>query len=211
MKKEIKKASLEACTPEKALELLCEGNARFINNQKADRDLLQQVYETSKEQHPFAVILSCIDSRTSPELIFDQGIGDIFSIRIAGNIVNEDILGSMELACSVASTKLIVVLGHTRCVAIESACADIKTGNLSGLISKLKPAVESVAGNTGSDHSDNAQFIMKVAETNVRLSIKNIIEKSSILSEKIKNNEIGIVGGNYSVETGVVNFLKGTL
>jgi len=211
MKKEIKKASLEVCTPEKALELLCEGNARFIKNQKADRDLLQQVYETSKEQHPFAVILSCIDSRTSPELIFDQGIGDIFGIRIAGNVVNEDILGSMELACSVASTKLIVVLGHTRCGAIQSACADINTGNLSGLISKLKPAVESVAVNTRNYHSENALFINKIAETNVRLSIKNIIEKSSILSKMIKNNKIGIVGGIYSVEKGVVNFLKGTL
>src|SRR6187402_355725 len=130
-----------AITPSMALELLKDGNKRFVNNLKANRNLLEQVNETSDGQHPFAVILSCIDSRTSAELIFDQGFGDIFSVRIAGNIINEDILGSMEFACKIAGSKFIVVLGHTKCGAVKGACDRVEMGNLTVLLAKLQPAI----------------------------------------------------------------------
>src|SRR5277367_3325150 len=136
------KDTQESLTPEHALEILKEGNERFVNNIKAHRDLLEQANNTSSGQFPFAAILSCIDSRTSAELIFDQGLGDIFSIRIAGNILNDDILGSMEFACKIAGSKLIVVLGHTKCGAIEGACNNIEIGNITALLSKIKPAIE---------------------------------------------------------------------
>lgn len=197
-------------TPEKGLELLKEGNKRFINNQKLDRNLLQQVNETSKGQHPFAIILSCIDSRTSAELIFDQGLGDIFSARIAGNIVNEDILGSMEFACKVAGSKLIVVLGHTRCGAIKGACDDVQLGNLTALINKIKPSVEGVSYD-GAKDSGNIEFVDMVAEKNVHHAIDEILDRSSILKEMIQNGEIGIVGGMYDVETGSVEFYDHSL
>src|SRR4028118_427391 len=134
----------DAITPSIALNLLKEGNKRFMSNLKVNRNLLQQVNETSDGQHPFAVILSCIDSRTSAELIFDQGLGDIFSVRIAGNILNDDILGSMEFACKVAGAKLIAVLGHSKCGAIQGACKKVKLGHLSGLLEKIEPAIKIV-------------------------------------------------------------------
>ena len=196
-------------TPEKAIEILVEGNKRFVNNLKANRNLLQQVNETSEGQHPFAIILSCIDSRTSAELIFDQGLGDIFSARIAGNIVNEDILGSMEFACKVAGSKLVVVLGHTRCGAVKGACDHVELGNLTGLVKKIEPAVNSVK-TEGERNSKNAEFVEKVAEANVHLALDEIQEKSPILREMIEKGEIGIVGGMYDVETGAVEFYKHT-
>jgi carbonic anhydrase len=140
--KTLTKEMQTAITPAFALELLKDGNKRFVNNLKMNRNLLQQANETSDGQHPFAVILSCIDSRTSAELIFDQGLGDVFSVRIAGNVVNEDILGSMEFGCKVAGAKIIVVLGHTKCGAIKGACDKVELGNLTGLISKILPAVD---------------------------------------------------------------------
>ena len=128
-------------TPERALDILVEGNKRFVSNLRFNRNLLQQVNETSEAQYPFAIVLSCIDSRTSSELVFDQGLGDIFSVRIAGNVLNEDILGSMEFACQVAGSKLVVVLGHTKCGAIKGACNHVKLGHLTGLLSKISPAL----------------------------------------------------------------------
>ncbi|MEJ8801554.1 carbonic anhydrase family protein [Pontibacter sp. H249] len=196
-------------TPQKAIEILVEGNKRFVNNLKANRNLLQQVNETSEGQHPFAIILSCIDSRTSAELIFDQGLGDIFSARIAGNIVNEDILGSMEFACKVAGSKLIVVLGHTKCGAIKGACDHVEMGNLTGLVKKIEPSVNAVETD-GAKNSSNAEFVEKVAETNVHRMLDEIQEKSSILREMIKQNEIGIIGGMYDVEAGAVEFYDHT-
>lgn len=194
-------------TPQKAKEILLEGNKRFVNNLKVNRNLLQQVNETSDGQYPFAIILSCIDSRTSAELIFDQGLGDIFSARIAGNIVNEDILGSMEFACKVAGSKLVVVLGHTSCGAIKGACDHVELGNLTGLVNKIKPAVESVSyAYDGEKSSGNLEFVDKVAESNVFLVMEEIQKKSSILQEMIKDGDIGIVGGMYNVESGVVEF-----
>ena len=195
-------------TPQKALQFLKEGNQRFQNNLKANRNLLQPVNETSEGQFPFAVILSCIDSRVSAELVFDQGLGDIFSVRIAGNFVNEDILGSMEFACKVAGSKLIVVLGHTSCGAIKGACDDVKMGNLTKLISKIKPAVDAVEVSSGDRNSGNDAFVQQVAEKNVRLTIENIKSQSAILNEMIEKREIGLVGGMYDVQTGSVEFCE---
>ncbi|GAB3203773.1 carbonic anhydrase [Pontibacter aydingkolensis] len=196
-------------TPAKAIEILVEGNKRFVNNQKADRNLLQQVKETSTGQYPFAIILSCIDSRTSSELIFDLGMGDIFNARIAGNIVNEDILGSMEFACKVAGSKLIVVLGHTKCGAVKGACDHVELGNLTGLVKKIEPSVNSVE-TEGEKNSSNSEFVEKVAEANVHRMLDEIQEKSSILKEMIEKGEIGIIGGMYDVETGEVDFYEQT-
>ncbi|RDV13403.1 carbonic anhydrase [Pontibacter diazotrophicus] len=204
------KEDQEKITPEKGLERLKEGNKRFVSNKMLDHTLLQQVNETSKGQNPFAVILSCIDSRTSSELIFDQGIGDIFNARVAGNIVNEDILGSMEFACKVAGSKLIVVLGHTSCGAIKGACDNVELGNLTVLLDKIKPSVEGVDYN-GDKSSKNLEFVDMVAEENVRRTMGDIQSKSSTLKEMIQNREIGIVGGMYDVETGVVDFYEHSL
>ncbi len=182
------------------------GNQRFQDNVRANRNLLEQVGETQGGQYPFAVILSCIDSRVSSELIFDQGIGDIFSIRIAGNFVNEDILGSMEFACKVAGSKLIVVLGHSKCGAIKGICDDVRLGNLTTMLSKLKPAVEAVTFPEGNRNSRNAEFVENVAHANVELTIKNIREQSPVLKEMLDNGDIEIAGAMYDVETGKVTF-----
>jgi len=197
-----------AISPSKALDLLKEGNRRFVNNLKINRNLLQQANETSDGQHPFAVILSCIDSRTSAELIFDQGLGDVFSVRIAGNIVNEDILGSMEFGCKVAGAKIIVVLGHTKCGAIKGACDNVELGNLTSLISKIKPAVDQETVTSNNRTSSNANFVENVAELNVSLSVKNILLKSPIIAEMVKNDQIGIVGGVHDISTGEVKFFE---
>ncbi len=191
-------------SPKKALQYLREGNERFMNNLKANRNLLQQVNETKDGQFPFAAVLSCIDSRVSAELVFDQGLGDIFSIRIAGNFINEDILGSMEFACKVAGSKLIVVLGHTRCGAINGAINNVELGNLTSLLKKIKPAIEEVKQREGD--ADKENFVQHVAEENVHQAIANIKDRSPILSEMLQNGEIGIVGAMYNVESGEVIF-----
>lgn len=197
-------------TPRKALDLLQKGNNRFVSNLKANRNLLEQVNETSEGQWPFAIVLSCIDSRTSAELIFDQGLGDIFSVRIAGNIVNTDILGSMEFACKLAGSKLIVVLGHTKCGAVKGACDHVEMGNLTELLSKLQPAVYAERETTDPDlrNSTNGEFVENVSAINVRRSVKNIIERSFIIEQMVENGEIGVVGAMYDVETGKVEFYK---
>ena len=206
--KTLTKEMQNAISPSMALDLLKEGNRRFVNNLKINRNLLQQANETSDGQHPFAVILSCIDSRTSAELIFDQGLGDVFSVRIAGNIVNEDILGSMEFGCKVAGAKIIVVLGHTKCGAIKGACDNVELGNLTSLISKIKPAVDQEMATSNNRTSSNASFVENVAELNVSLSVKNILLQSPIISEMVKNDEIGIVGGVHDISTGEVKFFE---
>jgi len=200
------KETQDTMTSEKALNILKEGNARFEKNLKANRDLLEQVKETSNGQFPFAVVLSCIDSRVSAELVFDQGVGDIFSVRIAGNFVNEDILGSMEFACKLAGSKLIVVLGHSNCGAIKGACDDARLGNLTSLIGKIKPAVEAVTEPSENRNSSNSEFVAKVAHVNVEMTIANIKEQSPVLKEMLDKNEIGIVGGMYDVSSGKVSF-----
>jgi carbonic anhydrase len=197
-------------TPQKSLQYLKEGNQRFQNNLKANRNLLEQVNDTSDGQFPFATILSCIDSRVSAELVFDQGLGDIFSVRIAGNFVNEDILGSMEFACKLAGTKLIVVLGHTACGAVKGACDDAKMGNLTKLISKIKPAVNAVSEpkDPSLRNSQNSDFVDTVSKKNVQLTIDRIHAESPILTEMEKNGEIKIIGAMYDINSGAVDFFE---
>ena len=206
--KTLNKELQSSITPRKALEILKEGNNRFINNLKAHRNLLEQVNETRDGQWPFATILSCIDSRTSAELIFDQGLGDVFSVRIAGNIVNTDILGSMEFACKVAGSKLIVVLGHTKCGAVKGACDHVEMGNLTELLSKIQPAVYQEKTTSENRNSSNSTFVENVAEINVKRNVKNIIERSFVLEQMIENGEIGIVGAMHNIETGEVSFYE---
>jgi carbonic anhydrase len=206
--KTLTKEMQSAITPSVALEILKDGNKRFVSNLKINRNLLQQANETSDGQHPFAVILSCIDSRTSAELVFDQGLGDVFSIRIAGNIVNDDILGSMEFGCKVAGAKIIAVLGHTNCGAVKGACDNVTLGNLTGLIAKIKPAVEQEAVTAENRNSSNGVFVENVAELNVSLSVKNILLKSPIIADMVKNGDIGIVGGIHDITTGEVKFFE---
>jgi len=197
-------------TPQKSLDYLKEGNIRFQNNLKANRNLLEQVNDTSEGQFPFATILSCIDSRVSAELVFDQGLGDIFSVRIAGNFVNTDILGSMEFACNLAGTKLIVVLGHTACGAVKGACDDAKLGNLTSMLSKIKPAVEAVAEPKDASlrNSSNPEFVDNVASKNVLIAIDNIVKDSPVLAEMANNGDIKIVGAMYDINTGAVDFYE---
>lgn len=198
-----------AITPKMALKLLKEGNQRFVNNLKINRNLLQQANETSDGQHPFAVILSCIDSRTSAELIFDQGLGDIFSVRIAGNIVNEDILGSMEFGCKAAGSKIIVVLGHSKCGAVKGACDHVEMGNLTALLSKIQPAIDAEKSETKRD-SSNDSFVDKVTALNVKKNVTAIMDRSPILAQMIEKGEIGIIGANHDITTGEVTFYEDT-
>jgi len=204
--KTLTKETQQAITPAFALELLKKGNDRFVQNLKINRNLLQQASETSDGQHPFAVILSCIDSRTSAELIFDQGLGDIFSVRIAGNIVNEDILGSMEFGCKVAGAKIIVVLGHTKCGSVKGACDHVEMGHLTGLLSKITPAVNNEVDTKENRNSNNANFVENVSALNVNHSVQSIVESSPILRELIEVGQIGIIGGMHDIATGDVVF-----
>jgi carbonic anhydrase len=198
----------DALSPQMVLDVLRKGNERFVNNLKANRNLLQQVNETSDGQHPMAIVLSCIDSRTSAELIFDQGLGDIFSCRIAGNVLNDDILGSMEFACKVAGAKAIVVLGHTRCGAVKGACDGVRMGNLTSLLEKIEEAVELETETVDERNSTNAEFVERVASLNVMLVKRQIMEWSPLLAEMVANSEIAIVGGMYDVESGAVSFYE---
>ncbi len=193
--------------PDLALEILKEGNDRFVKNLKANRNLLQQVNETAQGQFPFATILSCIDSRTSAELIFDQGLGDVFSIRIAGNILNEDILGSMEFATKVVGTKIIIVLGHTKCGAIVGACNNVELGNLTALLHKVKPAIALEKDTTENRTGSNVRFVDNVTTNNVIHTIERIRRESPIILDLENTGAIKIVGAIYNVDTGSVNFL----
>src|SRR5690606_8268841 len=197
-------------TPQKSLQFLKEGNIRFQNNLIANRNLLEQVNDTSDGQFPFATILSCIDSRVSAELVFDQGLGDIFSVRIAGNFINEDILGSMEFASKLAGTKLIVVLGHVNCGAVKGACDDVQLGNLTAMLGKIKPAVDAVTepSDASQRNSKNLDFVNAVSKKNVELAIERIHAESPILSGMEKNGEIMIIGGMYDTNTGIVTFFE---
>ena len=202
------KESQSALSHEQILEVLKEGNKRFVNNLSLNRYLKQQVQETSTGQYPFAAVLSCIDSRVPMETVFDQGIGDLFSIRIAGNFVNDDILGSMEFACKLAGSKVILVLGHTACGAVKGACDNAELGLLTGLLDKIRPAVNAVK--TPADeslrNSKNSEFVDEVAAKNVSLTLNNIRSRSKVLAEMEKNKEIMLVGAMYDVKTGQVTF-----
>ncbi|MFT5780253.1 MAG: carbonic anhydrase [Crocinitomicaceae bacterium] len=194
-------------TPEIAHDILVKGNERFVQNIKANRNLQEQVLQTSHGQFPFAVILSCIDSRAPAELVFDQGIGDVFSVRVAGNVINNDILGSMEFACKVAGSKIIVVMGHTKCGAVTAACNNVDIGHITTLLDKIKPAVEAVEA---THNGDRSEIIEPVSVKNVELSIERIRAESAILREMECAGEIEIVGAMYSVSTGEVEFYEQT-
>lgn len=200
-------------SPSKALEFLKEGNQRFISNLKINRNLLEQVNDTREGQWPFATILSCIDSRTSAELLFDQGLGDIFSIRIAGNFVNTDILGSMEFACRVAGSKLLVVLGHSHCGALKG-CLDYKsieklgTENLESLVQRFEPYIEQVLETNEIRSSKNLELLERLNHQNILETLREIRRKSPTLRDMESKSEILIVGANYCVETGVVSWLE---
>lgn len=202
--KALTKLKQEQISPTEALQILMDGNKRFVENTLTQRDLLGQVSDTSTGQFPFAAILSCIDSRVPAEIVFDQGIGDVFSARVAGNIVNEDMLGSIEYACKVAGSKIVVVMGHTKCGAVTAACKNVELGNITALLSKIKPAVELCSTGVEMD----AEAIEEVAIQNVLLSIQNIREESPILAEMEQEGSILIVGAIYSVATGEVSFLE---
>lgn len=198
-------------TPLQALQLLKQGNNRFVDNLRINRNLLQQVNETSDGQWPVAAIVSCIDSRTSAELIFDQGLGDVFSIRLAGAVISDNVLGSLEYACKVAGSKFIVVLGHSKCGAIKGACDSLEMGNLTGLLNKITPAV--YAENTIKENrtSSNPAFVDAVTHLHTERSVRAVLDQSKILRDMIFKGEVGIIGAQYDVETGVVNFLDHTL
>jgi carbonic anhydrase len=197
----ITKEIQDSISANRAVEMLKEGNQRFLNKNEQDRDLHVQVSQTSGGQFPYAVVLSCIDSRVPVELVLDQGIGDIFSARVAGNIINEDILGSIEYACGVAGSKAILVLGHTKCGAVTSACKGVELGNITALLSKVKPAIANVQERNGEVE------VEEVTKANVHQSIKEIRENSSILADLENEGKIKIVGAIYHVEDGRVSYL----
>lgn len=195
-------------TPEQAISMLKEGNERFTSETMVNRDLIAQVKQTGSGQFPFAAIVSCIDSRIPTEIVFDQGVGDIFNARIAGNFVNTDILGSLEFATKVAGSKAIVVMGHTECGAVKGACDHVELGNLTTTLANILPAVEGVTEITENRTSKNAEFVQKVSDLNVELTIKKIMSDSEILNEMYENGEIAIVGAMYDVHTGKVTFME---
>jgi carbonic anhydrase len=199
-------------TPARALEILKEGNGRFVSNLRINRNLLQQANETRDGQWPFATIVSCMDSRTSTELIFDQGLGDIFSLRIAGNVINTDIMGSLEFACQLAGSRLVVVLGHTSCGAIKGACDHIELGSLTELLSKVQPAVyeESETVDVSKRNSRNAAFVENVSDLNIRRSVRSVVARSYILEQLILDGRIAVIGGKHDLATGGVRFFDDT-
>ncbi|MGB3777023.1 MAG: carbonic anhydrase family protein [Tunicatimonas sp.] len=196
----------DALTPEAVIQSLKEGNQRFVNNDLTARDHTAQVRKAANGQYPKAVILSCLDSRVPVEDVFDKGIGDIFVARVAGNFVNVDILGSMEFGCKVAGSKVILVLGHEHCGAVKAAIDDVKMGNITEMLTKIKPAVEKVAYD-GERTSSNPSFVHQVCEQNVRKTIDDIRSQSAILKEMEDEGGIKVVGGVYDMDTGKVDFL----
>lgn len=195
-------------SPAEALQALKDGNARFLSGDMLNRDFGDQVEQTASGQYPFAVVLGCIDSRVPPELVFDQGIGDIFSPRIAGNFVNTDILGSMEFATKVAGSKVIVVLGHTACGAVKGACDHVELGNLTHTLANIAPAVYAVNDVEGERNSSNTEFVNKVAHTNVKMTVANIVERSAVIRELVESGDLMVVGAMHDVSTGEVTFYE---
>ena len=187
---------------------LKEGNERFLANQQKGHDYHEQIKQTAGGQKPFAAVLGCIDSRVPAEIVFDQGIGDIFNVRIAGNFINDDILGSLEFACKVAGSKVIVVLGHTSCGAVKGACDHVELGKLTGMLANITPAVNSISGHDDNRSSSNPEFVQAVADSNVHMNVKAITERSDVLREMHENGEIAIVGAMYDVSSGKVTCME---
>ncbi len=202
------KETQAAITPVKALEMLKQGNKRFVSGKMVKRDLLAQAKQSSKGQYPFAAIVSCLDSRTQPEYVFDQGIGDIFVARIAGNFVNDDILGSLEFATKLSGAKLILVMGHTECGAVKGACDAAQLGLLTATLANINPAVNAVKGNYAPRSSQNRRFVQAVSEMNVQLTMQKLRDRSVVLREMIDKGEIALVGAMYDVSTGKVTFYE---
>ena len=197
-----------AITPDSALRMLQEGNARFVTGRSLKRDLRAQVKATAHGQFPFASVVSCIDSRAAPELVFDLGVGDVFGARVAGNVVNRDILGSLEYASKVAGSRLVVVLGHSHCGAVKGACDGVRMGNLTGLLEKLKPALDAVPEDGSPRNSRNEAFVELVAEANVRATVRRVLEDSTVLADLVRQGRLKVVGALLDVETGKVRFLE---
>jgi len=197
-----------AITPGKALEMLKQGNQRFVSGKTLKRDLLAQVKQTSEGQYPFAAVVSCLDSRIPPEVVFDRGIGDLFVARVAGNFVNDDILGSLEFATKLSGAKLIVVMGHTECGAIKGACDAAQLGLLTATLANINPAVMAVQGEFTTRSSKNPEFVQAVAEMNVKLTMQKLRDRSIVLRGMLDKGEIGMVGAMYDVSTGKVTFYK---
>lgn len=198
----------ESLTPQKALEFLKEGNARFCNNLSYNRDFMQTVTETAEGQWPFTAILSCSDSRVATELIFDQGLGDIFSVRLAGNIASQQAIASMEYTCKILGSKLVVVLGHTACGAVKAACDGIEMGHLGSLTKMIDPAIEAEIETEENRTSENKEFLNNVLHNNVHHQIETIVDESRIIREMLQHHEIGIIGGIYDISTGCVEFFE---
>jgi len=198
----------DSLTPGQVLKTLLEGNQRYVNQNKKDRDEIADAKASASGQFPYAIILSCIDSRTSSEIIFDQGIGDIFNVRIAGNIINEDILGSLEFACKLAGCKLILVLGHSRCGAVKGACDNAQLGSLTKLLSKIQPAIDSEATVIENRTGRNADYVEKVVALNVTHSLSRIRNESQVLQQMESSEQLKIVGGIHDIETGKVKITE---
>ena len=197
-----------AITPARALEMLKQGNERFVNGKTLPRDFLAQVRQTATGQYPFAAIVSCLDSRIPPAIVFDQGVGDLFVGRIAGNFVNDDMLGSLEFATNLSGAKLVVILGHTECGAIRGACDAAQLGLLTATLANINPAVKAVQGDYTPRNSSNAGFVQSVAEMNVQLTMKKLLDRSVVLREMVDKGELGLVGAMYDITTGKVMFYK---
>jgi len=198
----------QALTPDQALELLQEGNARFVAGESIDRDLIDQQLDTADGQFPFAVVLSCLDSRSAPEVVFDQGVGDIFVGRVAGNVVDTNLLGSFEFATAAAGSKVIVVMGHTACGAVKGACDGVEVGNLTALLDEIEPAIDAVSTPAGTDRSSaNADFVNRVVETNVRMQVNELLRRSDVVRGLVEEGQVKVVGAVHDLATGEVRFL----
>ena len=194
-------------TPADVVQHLKDGNRRFLDGKPLERDFLRQVRETAGGQYPLAAILGCIDSRVPHEIVFDQGVGDVFSARVAGNFVNTDILGSLEFAAAVAGSKAIVVLGHTSCGAVKGACDHVQLGNLTATLANLAPALYAVGEPDGERSSKNAAYVQAVAEENVRQTVQQIVDRSPVLRERVASGDLVVVGAMHDVSTGEVSFM----
>jgi len=201
-------AAQATITPAEALERLKAGNDRHVANQPLARNWATARAETAQGQYPYAVILSCLDSRTSSEIIFDAGLGEVFNARVAGNVLDDDILGSMEFGCKAAGAKLIAVVGHTECGAVKGACTGVELGNLTGLLAKIQPAVTAVTGSQKADIKGNPGLVNEVARANVRLVMQQIRDRSPILREMIESGQVGLVGGLHDLDSGRVTFME---
>ena len=202
------KEAQAAISPDQALEMLKQGNQRFVNSSPLARNILEQVKQTANDQYPFAVIVSCLDSRIPPEIVFDQGIGDLFVARIAGNFVDDNILGSLEFATKLSGAKLIVIMGHTECGAVKGVCDETQLGLLTATLANINPAVAAVQDDFSPRNSTNPAFVQAVSEKNVMLTMQKLRDRSIVMREMLDKCEIAMVGAMYDIRTGKVTFFK---